>query len=56
VADNGDGSYSYTSNADFNGNDTFSYTVSDGNGASDTATVSITVNAVNDAPVAADDA
>ncbi len=31
--------------------DTFSYTVSDGNGAFDTATVTITINGANDAPI-----
>ncbi|MES9994047.1 MAG: retention module-containing protein, partial [Candidatus Thiodiazotropha sp.] len=46
----------YTPNADFNGTDTFTYTVDDGNGGTDTATVTVTVGAVNDAPVAADDA
>ena len=35
--------------------DTFSYTISDGHGMSDTADVSITIDPVNDAPVAADD-
>ena len=35
--------------------DSFTYTVSDGQGGSDTATVSFTVNGVNDAPVAGDD-
>ena len=34
--------------------DTFSYTVSDGNGGTDTATVSLEVDGVNDAPVAGD--
>jgi len=48
---NSDGSYSYTPAADFNGTDTFTYKASDGNGGSDGATVTITVNAVNDAPV-----
>ncbi|MCP4681030.1 MAG: hypothetical protein GY864_01690 [Desulfobacterales bacterium] len=38
----------YNPKLNFNGADTFTYTVSDGNGASDTATVHITVNAVND--------
>jgi large repetitive protein len=38
-----------------NGTDTFTYGVSDGNSGKDTATVRITVNAVNDAPKAADD-
>jgi len=35
--------------------DTFTYTISDGNGGSDTATVSITVTGVNEDPVANDD-
>ena len=45
----------YTPNLDFNGNDSFSYTVSDGVGGSASATVNITVNPVNDAPNAIDD-
>ena len=55
VTDNGDGTLNYQPNADFNGIDTFTYTISDGNGGFDTATVTITVNAVNDGPVADDD-
>ncbi|MFC4778866.1 tandem-95 repeat protein [Paenibacillus sp. GCM10023252] len=47
-----DGSYAYTPNANFNGTDSFVVTVSDGNGGSDTATISITITPVNDAPVA----
>jgi large repetitive protein len=46
---------SYTPNANFNGTDSFTYTISDGNGGSDTATVNVTVTEVNDAPVAGDD-
>ena len=41
--------------ADFNGTASFEYTVSDG-ALTDTGLVTITVNAVNDAPVAVDDA
>ena len=41
----------YTPDADFNGTDSFSYTVSDGKGGTDSATVSITVNPVDDAPI-----
>ena len=41
----------FTPNADSNGTDSFTYTVSDGT-LTDTATISMTVNAVNDAPVA----
>ena len=48
---NADGSFSYTPNADFNGADSFTYTANDATGVSNTATVAITVNAVNDAPV-----
>jgi PKD repeat protein len=46
---------SYEPDADYFGPDSFTYTISDGNGGSDTATVSITVTEVNDAPVAGDD-
>ena len=46
---------SYTPDAHFNGSDSFSYKVIDGNGGSDTATVTVSVNAINDAPVANDD-
>ena len=43
---------SYTPNANFFGSDSFTYTISDGNGGTDTATVNVTVTAVNDPPVA----
>jgi VCBS repeat-containing protein len=52
---NADGSFVYTPNADFSGTDSFTYTASDGSGASSEATVTINVNSVNDAPVAAND-
>ena len=52
---NSDGTYTYTPDADFNGDDSFTIIVSDGNGGKDTATVTITVNAVNDVPVANDE-
>ena len=42
----------YTPDADFNGGDSFTFTVSDGDLTSLPAAVSITVNAGNDAPVA----
>ena len=44
-------SVTYTPNADYNGSDTFNCTVSDGNGGTATAIVTVTVNPVNDAPV-----
>jgi len=53
VTMNPDGSFSYTPAANFNGTDSFTYTVSDGNGGTITGTVSVNVAAVNDAPVAA---
>ena len=46
---------SYTPNLNFFGADSFTYTVSDGNGGTDTATVSVAVTNVNDAPVANND-
>ena len=45
VEDNGDGTVTYTPIANFNGSDSFTYTISDGNGGSDTASVNITINA-----------
>ncbi|WP_376690798.1 tandem-95 repeat protein [Wenzhouxiangella sp. EGI_FJ10409] len=47
---NADGSFSYTPAADFNGTDSFTYHANDGSADSATVTVTITVNAVNDAP------
>ena len=44
------GSFSYTGNADYHGTDSFTYFASDATDTSNTATVSITINAVNDAP------
>ncbi|WP_220782395.1 Ig-like domain-containing protein [Shewanella sairae] len=49
------GSITYTPNSDFNGNDVITYTIDDGNGAQATAQLSISVNAINDNPVAVDD-
>jgi large repetitive protein len=50
---NADGTFVYTPAADYFGNDTFTYQAQDAAGArSNTATVSITVTAVNDAPLA----
>ncbi len=56
VTINPDGTVRYVPNANYNGADSFTYTLSDGNGGVDTATVSVTVTPVNDAPVAVNDA
>ena len=53
---NADGTIDYVPAADANGVDSFRYTIADPNGAlSNEATVVITIAAVNDPPVAADD-
>jgi VCBS repeat-containing protein len=48
---NPNGSFFYSPAADYNGTDSFVYRVTDANGASVTATVTLTIAAVNDAPV-----
>lgn len=55
---NKDGSYLYDENGAFTylgqdeqADDSFTYTISDGNGGTDTATVTINVTGINDAPV-----
>lgn len=45
----------YTPDADYNGGDSFTYKANDGQEDSNTATVNITVNPINDAPTANDD-
>jgi hypothetical protein len=55
VVINADGTLTYTPNPNFNGTDTITYTISDGNGGTSSATVAVTVNPVNDPPVASDD-
>ncbi len=46
---------SYTPAANYFGTDSFTYTICDGNGGTDTATVTMTVTTVNDNPDAVDD-
>ena len=62
TADNGvvvinetDQTLTYTPNANFNGSDTVVYTISDGEASSSPAQFNVTVNSINDAPVAVDD-
>ncbi len=52
--DNGDGSYSFAPNENFNGDISLDIVVVDADGATDTATAGVEVGAVNDAPVAGD--
>ncbi len=53
--DSSTGHITYTPGTDFNGNDHFVYQVSDDQGLTDTATVTVGVTAVNDAPIAVND-
>ncbi|WML46818.1 Ig-like domain-containing protein [Neobacillus sp. PS3-34] len=49
------GAFVYTPHSNATGTDSFTFKISDGTGESTTATVSVTIDAVNDAPVAAPD-
>jgi len=49
------GKVRYTPAENYTGTDSFTYLISDGNGGTAEATVSVTVNQVNDAPTAVDD-
>lgn len=53
---NPDGTLQYTPEANYSGEDQFTYVADDGQGESDPATVLISIAAINDVPVAADDA
>ncbi|MEL6480182.1 MAG: Ig-like domain-containing protein, partial [Pseudomonadota bacterium] len=55
VTINDDGTVRYTPNLNFNGTDSFTYTVFDGSVGFSTATVTITVDPVNDDPIAEPD-
>ncbi|MBL7978896.1 MAG: tandem-95 repeat protein [Bacteroidetes Order II. Incertae sedis bacterium] len=56
VAPNQEGIWVYTPNKDLNGNDSFTYSITDPQGAkSNTATVTLSIRPVNDAPVAEND-
>ncbi|WP_434762799.1 tandem-95 repeat protein [Vibrio fortis] len=50
-----DGSWTYTPNADYNGSDSFTVIVSDGQGGTDTITINVDVTPVNDTPTLVDE-
>ncbi|MDZ4293292.1 MAG: tandem-95 repeat protein, partial [Hydrogenophaga sp.] len=50
VVVNPNGSFTYTPNANYSGTDSFTYTIRDTDGGTSTATVTFTVNQVNDRP------
>src|SRR5262249_48171129 len=50
VTVNPDGTYTYTPGENFNGSDSFTFKANDGSLDSNAATVSLTINPVNDAP------
>ena len=54
VVNNGDGTWTFTPDDNFNGQVDFTFTVSDGQGGETTATATIDVTPVNDGPVVTD--
>jgi len=52
---NAGGSLHYVPDADFFGSDAFTYTIADGNGGTAVGTVGVTVDPVNDQPIAVND-
>ncbi len=55
LVDGSTGEFSYVPDENFNGGDSFQYLANDGTSDSNVATVTITIAAVNDAPVIGDD-
>jgi VCBS repeat-containing protein len=55
VLNSATGTFTYTPNAGYSGSDSFVVSISDGNGGTTTSTVTIGINAVNQAPTAAAD-
>ncbi len=55
ITDHLDGTFTYVPHEHFNGTETFTYVVTDGNGGNDTGLVTVTVTPVADNPVAVDD-
>ena len=48
---NSEGNYTYTPNSNYNGSDSFTYAIKDADNGKEGATVSIKIEAVNDAPI-----
>jgi hypothetical protein len=48
VVNNNDGTITYTPDADYNGSDSYTYTVTSPTGVTETATVNVTINPVVD--------
>ncbi|MDO9255911.1 MAG: Ig-like domain-containing protein, partial [Bacteroidales bacterium] len=55
VTVNADGTFTYMPEPDYNGSDSFNYTITDFVGATSTATVTVTIDPVNDHPVTLND-
>lgn len=55
IVNNRDGTLTYSPSSNWNGTDSFTYTIADSNNGQATATVTMTVNPVNDAPNAVTD-
>ncbi len=55
VVDNGNGTVTYTPDTDYNGADSFTYTIVDNEGSSSTAAVAVTVNSISDVPIGGND-
>jgi hypothetical protein len=51
LVDNGDGTLTYTPNANYSSTDSFTYRIKDPDGATSTATVTLVATAVNDPPI-----
>ncbi|MFQ6610366.1 MAG: Ig-like domain-containing protein, partial [Fidelibacterota bacterium] len=49
---NNDGTFTYNPDSNYNGSDSFTYSVSDGNGGSDVGSVVMTIHPINDPPTA----
>ncbi len=55
IVDNGDGTFSFIPDDNWSGETNFNYTITDGNGETSTANVTIDIDGINDPPVAVDD-